>query len=928
MQKEKTDNFLDFNIFLNLYKDILEISISAIKDSNKDYIKTIDKTIFIDSSYVQTQVNLYKHSKPIKLLSEALSKLITCTTTLKPSLLAENLRKKGMHLYSIPLLSKTTFISEDDFSNIINSAQKIVELNCSTSKELLDKINNLFIIGGYTQLNTSTLKKIFKENNLQLIPPTYIANFSSSNLISQKDVDIILSKVELLFKTKILCISNLTYDDYINLSKAEFFDNYVAYSEIEDSLKEFIAFPKHSSDYGFTYKFNIFAKTNIRVIGLRSPVNNIFINKKDFDEVIETLKTYTSIYDIQKTLKLNTIDRRSFEAQNIDLFYNLPLTKEGIYVKTEDAKKFIDSYNYKKDLAAANTVFERYMLRINYSPNPKESLIPQTLKFFNDFVLLKSNKIKSIGGRDTAYYDLYNILCDTLKTDLTSITGELLQKELNKILLLASAKYRTKEAWVGFLDFLKLNCTHFKPTETIKLVSTSNKLQAYSRESFINLAMVLIDIIEDKNLIKKTYRNWNNSSALCYVFLHLCLAWRRNDLTTKLPSPNLNLISNLKDYNDFIEWLESGNELSERVSLLICHDIETKVKRFNFTASKNNENLACVIPKFLSRHLALILCINEANKQLAHKKYNKTNRLDISFTKRGIENVNSIFVKEFNTDLVAILGEPFNNIKATKSFLTLITEKSEEFGLAYGYYFAQKLRAHKSSPEVLSNTTKIYLDKDISKASVMAFAVGTMGSIKYNLLSLVDDEFNTTSLFNQANSIVALNLTPSQIESATKTLAIKSEDIKNNLLKILTTKERKDNFIRELLYGKNSYGKHNDTKCLFKIIKNMDNKVTEISVNENTQCPFRTESCIGCANLISTRYFMYFIEDKFNKVLDSLENSTSQIDKDIHIGRLQELYLPTILDMFDIFGKETIANLLNTKRYKELIQSLNTEENC
>ena len=882
MQKEKTDNFLDFNIFLNMYKDILEINTSAIKDLNKDYIKTIDKTIFIDNNYVQTQVSLYKHSKPIKLLSESLSKLITCTTTLKPSLLAENLRKKGVHLYSIPLLSKTTFISEDDFSNIINSAQKIIELNCSTSKELLDKINNLFIIGGYTQLKTATLKKIFKENNIQLIPPTYISNFSSFNLISQKDVDIILSKVELLFKTKILCINNLTYDDYLNLSKDEFFDNYVTYNEIEDSIKELITFPKHPSDYGFNYKFNIFANTNIRVIGLRSPVNNIFINKKDFDKAIETLKTYTSIYDIQKTLKLNTIDSRSFEAQSIDLFYNLPLTKEGIYVKTDDAKKFIDSYNYKKNLAATNTIFERYMLRVNYSPNPKENLLPQTLKLFNDFVLLKSNKSKAIGGKDTAYFELYNILCDTLKSDLTSITGELLEKELSKILLLASAKHRTKEAWVSFLDFLKLNCTHFKTAETLKIVYTSNKIEPYSSESFIKLAIALIDIIEDKNLIKKTYRNWNASSALCYVFLHLCLAWRRNDLSTKLPAPNFNLIPNFNEYNDFIEWLESGNELSEKISLSICNDIETKVKRFNLTASKNSQSLACIIPKFLSKHLALILCINETNKQLAHKKYNRADRLDISFTKRGIETVNSIFINDFNTDLVGILGSSFNNIKATKSFLTLITEKSEEFGLAYGYYFAQKLRAHKSSPEVLSNTTKIYLDKDISKASVMAFAVGTMGSIKYNLLSLVDDEFNNTPLFNQANSIVALNLTPSQIESATKTLATKSADIKNNLLKILTTKERKDNYIRELLYGKNSYGKHNDTKCLFKIIKNMDNKVTEISVNENTQCPFRTESCIGCANLISTRYFMYYIEDKFNKVLDNLENSTSKIDKEIH----------------------------------------------
>ena len=70
---------------------------------------------------------------------------------------------------------------------------------------------------------------------------------------------------------------------------------------------------------------------------------------------------------------------------------------------------------------------------------------------------------------------------------------------------------------------------------------------------------------------------------------------------------------------------------------------------------------------------------------------------------------------------------------------------------------------------------------------------------------------------------------------------------------------------------------------------------------------------------------MFYLEDKFNELLDNLDNSVSRIDKEIHLGRLQEIYLPTILDMFDIFGKETISNLLNTQRYKELVQCCITE---
>ena len=922
----ENNNYIEFDTFLSNFKDIIDISINSLKKSNNNFIICSEKTLLIDYDYVETQVNLYNKSKTIKLLSDELSKILPISTITSTARLVNSLFKKNIHIYNIPLFSKYKFISNEDFNKIVRSVNYVVNSNCFTTKQVLDKINELFIIGGYSQITTSFIKEVLKKNQLEFITTKDFGNFTGVNLLTENDTMTLFSKIKIIFEKNILCLNKLSIKEYYNLSQEDFLLSYISYDEIECVLKEFISIPKHITDYGFNYKFNLFKNTDIRVIGIRTPTVNLFINKKDFEKTIKTLRSYVNFKYINDTLNLSSpIEKKSLESQNIKVYSNLPFFTSGLYLLKKDADNYCKDYKFKKILCETPTIFGKYSLRIKYYPNEKESLIPETLKLLNDYVLYKSNKRRVAGSFDGALYDLYNILCNNLKVELTLIKGDKLQKELDKLLILSSSKARIKEGFVGFIDYLRVTNNHFKYVNSFKLVQTSQKVKPYSEKSFINLAIALIDIIENKELLEKTYYNWNNSSALCYIFLHLCLAWRRNDLITKLPTPNLNLIDDIEKYPNFIEWLKDGNELSEKTSLLICKDIETKVKRFNITANKNQQNLLCIIPKFLSKHLAILLCINKTNKDATKNSNRKVTRYDRNFTKLGVENVSKIFSKEFNVDLINILGDSFNNIKATKSFLTLITEKSEEFGLAYGYYLSQKLRAHKNSKEILSDTTKIYLDKDISKAAIMAFAAGTMGSVKYNLLALVDDNFESMSLLNKADNIVSLAMTPYEIETYIKTLAIKSEEIKKILLSTLTTKERKLKFFYQVLYGMNCYGKHEDTKCIFKIIKNIDNKIEEISVYENVKCPFRTKTCIGCVHLIAKRYFMYFVEDKFNEVLNSLESSSSQIDKEIHIGRLQEIYLPTILDLYDVFGKENVKNLLNIQKYASLAKTFSNK---
>ena len=97
-------------------------------------------------------------------------------------------------------------------------------------------------------------------------------------------------------------------------------------------------------------------------------------------------------------------------------------------------------------------------------------------------------------------------------------------------------------------------------------------------------------------------------------------------------------------------------------------------------------------------------------------------------------------------------------------------------------------------------------------------------------------------------------------------------------------------------------------------IKSEEYKKSNIT---NKRCPFNRNTCIGCDYMIALRYFIYEFEKKFNCVLDDLEYAKTELDKEIAIESVNQLYLPVATDLALVLG-DNIKEVININRYLRL----------
>ena len=69
--------------------------------------------------------------------------------------------------------------------------------------------------------------------------------------------------------------------------------------------------------------------------------------------------------------------------------------------------------------------------------------------------------------------------------------------------------------------------------------------------------------------------------------------------------------------------------------------------------------------------------------------------------------------------------------------------------------------------------------------------------------------------------------------------------------------------------------------------------------------------------MIALRYFIYEFEKKFNCVLDDLEYAKTELDKEIAIESVNQLYLPVATDLALVLG-DNIKEVININRYLRL----------
>ncbi|MGN2349570.1 hypothetical protein ACTFH7_13810 [Clostridium cagae] len=459
-------------------------------------------------------------------------------------------------------------------------------------------------------------------------------------------------------------------------------------------------------------------------------------------------------------------------------------------------------------------------------------------------------------------------------------------------------------------------------------------LPVYKEEEFINLLIKLIDIIADKENIKKIYRNWNLSSVVTYIFMHYSLAWRKMDLASKLPAPILQNIEGVTDGESFIRWLEEGNEITDKMANTICKELENKTKRLKLKASKNNQELSCVISSSLSKEVAMLICLSEANRQIHISNIRRKRKHIGLFNTMFLEprEIQKAMKENFDIDINEILEGGFSNRRMNKSFMTLVKEKAEELGLAYSYYYAQVSRGHKSTVGSLSETTKIYLKKDINKAALMAFSMGTMGSVVYTILQLVSSGYKDRSLIEQIKLQKDLGLTPYDLERNISKITNRVSLMENEIDKYFKSGGKKEQFFKRLIYGQDFYGIEEKTKCLIKITQKDGYGIKRISSlnynkinNKIIECPKKRNSCIGCNYMIALRYFIYEFESRFNSILEELENCECDLDKKIIIYTINNNYIPVLNDLAMVLGDE-VRKVIDIKRFIALADAYGGEK--
>ena len=245
---------------------------------------------------------------------------------------------------------------------------------------------------------------------------------------------------------------------------------------------------------------------------------------------------------------------------------------------------------------------------------------------------------------------------------------------------------------------------------------------------------------------------------------------------------------------------------------------------------------------------------------------------------------------------------------------------------------ASVARGHKLNEHHFSETTKIYIDKDIDAISYMVFSSNVFSGIKYEFLGLIDEKFEDRNLREKHIKSVEFGMDNYEIEIMMESISSQRNAITKFFEKYLYTKEKKKGTLFELIFGKDCTSKHEDAKCLLRAYLNSENK-HEINLSEGFTKPCiytGANSCIGCPYLIAEKYFLYELELRLMDAIESLESATSDFDKMIHLGRLKDLFFPIVFDAVNEFGADYVKGIVSfdkmTSVYKRERDALNLRE--
>lgn len=642
----------------------------------------------------------------------------------------------------------------------------------------------------------------------------------------------------------------------------------------------------------------------------------IYIGKEEVTQMAEKLSGLISSRDAMKIVneKLNLdIKYRTFSnivvSEGFVSKVENPFKSDWFWINKSDIDNITLHFYTRNKFNNSETAYGKLQVYLNSIKKVKNDKIIETLKYFDRYCLEKSNKSKSrdVINNTTIFKNTYMAITSKLSKEVYDLNSQ----ELEELIRYAES-YSQQTAKEVRLIYNYIVSVKNMPEKMLPISRKKTKeVPAYKLETYFHILAKLMIKLCDETFINSLLNNRTISSLTLYIYTHYIAVWRRADIILDLPKPNLKLIG-FNNGEAFIEWLKLGNCFTEEMGKIICEDVQEKIYIYRKTANKNGGDLLLYVSEYMYGTYGLLLAICEANRQL--KQSNGRANIDTLiakgaiYTKRQKEVLPLIF-----EDVEEIFeGEVFSNKRANKAFQTYVAIKSEEWNIGIGYILASIFRGHKINSNLIAEVTKVYITKDVNESSVRAFNMGIMSGVKYRLLEAIGVDINDEK--KEIDKAVSnIKLTPFQIEITMKNLAEKSKEITEFLNEILTGKDAKIT-VKELLYGKKSYGKHVYTKCLYRAFINAkeEHEYTSSSMND---CVYANrEGCIGCSFLVAEKFFLYEVAKRLSNVVDALNSAKSQVDKRIHFYRIAKQYMPLIKEAYTELGMNVVENIIDVDK--------------
>ncbi|MGN2338080.1 hypothetical protein ACTFIN_08125 [Clostridium cagae] len=276
-------------------------------------------------------------------------------------------------VYKIPLIHRRyTYISKADLKRILDGIEEVYAKECINGNKLLDIMNNMFkgITFGFS---SKLIFKFIRDNNLEVIKKNYIGNFMTPilDLYPKKTVNKVIENVKTRCEEYVVKLINLSFEEYYNLSKDEFERTY---KELTPSEFNEISGYKDTNTK-FRNCERVFSDTKVKCIWTHQ--RSMYVSVKEYEKFIEFKKTYVNI----NQLKEKGVDVKGFvkilKNNNFDTIYY----KQKLYIHEDEIHRFIKIRSYLSDRDNANTIYDKFMVKLNYFDCNKKITLKISIKY-------------------------------------------------------------------------------------------------------------------------------------------------------------------------------------------------------------------------------------------------------------------------------------------------------------------------------------------------------------------------------------------------------------------------------------------------------------------------------------------------------------------------------------------------------------------